>query len=641
MNRIKELESLISAANKNYYNDSSDVPDEQYDAWKDELLSLNPDSSLLKSVGAEPNTSKWIKNKHSIPMASLDKVNTEDQFKKWCSTRVENGFCVQEKLDGLSLSIDIHNGNYISATTRGDGVVGEDILRNVLKMRGIPKPPDLNCSIRGEIILTKSVWKKSLPGVTNPRNGASGISRRHNGSDSEYLTFIAYDLIEKDPDLKQKTECQKLEFLKSLGFTVPNYFHCPNISDVIDCRNKFVGGFRDSLDYDIDGIVIKLDNIEIQESFGLAGSSATGNPNGQVAFKFANEMRETTIRNVVWDVGLVGRVTPVAEFDPVLLSGASIARASLYNYRNVQTLGVSIGAKVLVSRRNEVIPAVEKVTLKSENPIIIPTNCPKCAAPLNVDGEYLVCINQSCPAVMQGNIQKWIENLEIDGIGPSLIEVLFQSGVVKTIPDLYKMKAHEIECLDRLGAKSAEKIINNLNNKKQMPLNIFLGSLNIPNCGRRVFESLIDQGYDSLDYITALLPAHFENVDGVGPKTAQDIYNGLKARTKLIADLLSVGITFGPFEEVGSKTATVSAPTIISGKKLIGMSFCFTGTMSNPRKVLETYVAKAGGRVENGVKAGLSYLVIADPSSTTVKANKARAFGTKLLSEQQFLDMLK
>lgn len=643
MNRIKELENLIIEANKNYYSGTSEVPDEQYDAWKDELTQLDSANQLLVAVGSPvADNSHWKKQKHVIPMSSLDKVNTEEQFEKWASTKTQNGFCVQEKLDGLSLSIDVIDGKMVSATTRGDGVIGENILRNVLRMQGAPSAVRFSSgqlftgSVRGEIVLKRSIWKQHFSDVSNPRNGASGISRRLDGTGAEHLCFMAYDVITQN--VKIISEFQKLQMLQELGFTTPNFYLCDNIKAVIEQREMFISSLRDQLDYDIDGIVIKIDNIELQDSFGRSSGLLTGNPNGQVAFKFANEMRETIVKNIIWDVGLTGRITPVAEFDPIMLSGASITRASLYNFRNVQNLGVSVGAKVLVSRRNEVIPAVEKVIERSGADMNIPTNCPECKKPIKIDGEYLVCANEECSAVIKGNIQKWIENIEVDGVGPQLIENLFKSGMVKRIPDLYRLKEDKLAELDRLGDKSAAKIIRNLNARKQMPLHIFLGSLNIPGCGRRVFESLVEQGYDTLDYILSLLPAHFEQVEGVGSKTAQDIYMGLRARKQLIADLLAVGVTIGPFKDVPSAPTTAAISINPIGAK--GKSFCFTGAMSLPRNVLESYALKAGGTTKSSVSSGLNYLVMADANSNSTKAQKARNMGVSTISEQDFLKMV-
>jgi DNA ligase (NAD+) len=491
-------------------------------------------------------------------------------------------------------------------------------------------------SVRGEIVLKRSTWKQYFSDISNPRNGASGISRRLDGTRAEHLCFMAYDMITQN--VKLTSEYKKLQLLQELGFATPNFFLCEDTKAVIKQRDSFISSLRDQLDYDIDGIVIKIDDVELQNSFGRSSGLATGNPNGQVTFKFANEMRETIVKNIIWDVGLTGRITPVAEFDAIMLSGASITRASLYNFRNVQNLGVSIGAKVLVSRRNEVIPAVEKVIQKSEVEVSIPTNCPECKKPIRIDGEYLVCANEECSAVIQGNIQKWIENIGIDGIGPQLVENLFRSGMVKRIPDLYRLKEDKLAGLDRLGDRSAAKIIKNLNARKQMPLHIFLGSLNIPGCGRRVFESLVEQGYDTIDYILSLLPAHFEQVEGVGSKTAQDIYMGLRARKQLIADLLSVGITIGPFQDVPS--APTTAAISINPTSAKGKSFCFTGAMSLPRNVLESYAIKAGGTTKSSVSSGLTYLVMADANSKTTKAVKARSLGVTTISEQDFLKMV-
>lgn len=622
--RIEILAERVSAANDAYYNKDPIMSDEEFDALKDELKDLDPENSLLFAVGASPQDSHWEKMKHQIPMGSQDKVNTIEELIKWSKMRGVNNdkLCVQEKLDGISLSLNYQDGKLKSAVTRGDGVVGEDIYRNALKMKGVQKivPDDFNGSIRGEIILLKSDWQKHLPELANPRNAAAGISRRMTEGGQEHLTVVCYDLV--TDDFSCSTEDEKIKKIKNLGFNVPNLFLC-NAKEVEKTYKAYEDGERAALDYEIDGFVIKVNSIKDQLALGNAGGDATGNPKGQIALKFAHEMRESEILNVTWEVGLTGRVTPLAWITPVKVAGAMISRASLHNISNVKKLNAQIGSKVLVSRRNDVIPYIEKSLSKGTIDIVTPKNCPKCQGQLEINGEYLQCNSDECR--IAGNLEKWINVSEIENVGPRIVEVLVEQKLIAKPGDLYRLTTKMLSNLDRMGDKSAERIVSNIQSKKSVPLHVFFAGLNIPSCGERVFKSIIEGGFDTIDKIRQIKVRQIESLNGFGSIQANAVVSGLHKKSDTIDDLLDAGVSI-------AKNNTV-------GNKLTGKSFCFTGSMERPRGDLEKMVLSNGGQIKS-VSKDLTYLVIADLGSTSSKAAKARQCGVKLIQEDEFMRMV-
>lgn len=622
MNRVEELEAKITHANELYYNGVSPFTDEEYDAWKDELADLCPESDVVIAVGAEVRSSRWNKVAHQIPMGSQDKVNTIEELLKWSKNRNINcSVSVQEKLDGISLSLNYENGSLSSAITRGAGLIGEDILRNAVKFKGVVQqlPEPQTVSVRGEVLMFKQDWADHAAEMSNPRNAASGIARRIDGGGQEHLSFVAYDAT-----AEFKSESDKLSALVNMGFQVPDSVVC-SISQVKELYDQYQNGRRNSLPYEIDGLVIKINNIAQQQALGHHSNDPTKNPLGQVALKFAHEMRESTVVDITWEVGLTGRITPLVWVEPVLIAGAKISKASLYNIRNVENLGVRVGSRVLMSRRNDVIPRLEKV-LDNENAptaTVVPTNCPQCGAVAERDGEYLVCKSDDCR--ITGNIEKWVNLLEMDGVGPKVIESLVAAGLVKSPADLYKLTIKDALTLDRMADRSAEILIGAIQDRKSAPLNVFLAGLNIPSCGRRVFKNIIKAGFDSLDKILALDTSTIAKIDGMGDITGHNVVMGLDKRAWVIEDLLAAGF--------------VIVEETIGNKPLSGRSFCFTGKMERPRGELEKMAQDQGAEIKS-VSKDLTYLVIADPNSSSSKAIKARKYNVNVISEVDFLKMV-
>ena len=607
--RIIKLEESILKARKDYYNGESLISDKLYDALIDELYLLDPKNSAVIGIGSDP-VSNWEKISHKIPMGSLNKCNTDEEYLKWHNKYISKNekVILTLKLDGLSASLVYKDGLLVSGATRGSGVAGELITQNIIKMNGVPLrlKEKIDITVRGEIILSKENYKNFFSGYSNPRNAASGISRRYDGEGSDKMSLLTYQLF---------------NILTKLGFLTPTFIVCDSSTEVCDLKQKYQTSLRDKFEFELDGLVAHNNDLVKQELYG----SLNGKPYASIALKFENEARESTVRDIHWRVGNSGRLTPVATVDPVMLVGAQVSRASLYNMAYINQLGVDIGATVLVARANDVIPRIEEV-IKSTGTVSKPPKvCPECAGKVELRGENLMCTNSiKCPAQVVGMIKNWVSELNLLEWGEALLDRLVQLGKVKTIVDLYTLSVDDLASIDRMGQKSAKKCYDILHSNKDMPLEIFLGGLSIPMIGASSIKLIMGHGCSDLQTFFTKNATDFEQVAGVGPVKAASLRTGLQDNKELISGLLKAGIT------IKKK---------VKGK-LSNKSICFTGAMVNKRPVLEKMAADAGADVKNTVSKGLSMLVISDPNSQSSKAVGARKLGVQLISEEDFIHII-
>jgi len=357
--RIKTLADRIQAAKDAYYGPGQPImSDAEYDALEDELRRLDPNHPVLAKVGAAPS-SGWVKVKHEIPMGSLNKVQAEPDMLKWAQGTSSKGFVVMDKLDGASLSLHYSHGSLTRAVTRGDGITGEEVTPNAALIRGVVKrlPPSLasvEVDIRGEVMAFKHDFAQFFPGESNPRNTASGTLRRQTGNHfCRHLSFVAYDLYVGNRQSPSKT--QELQSLRDAGFLLPRWAKASSSTEMEAIYQAYLGGVRDSLDYEIDGLVLAVDDLAEREVLGVTNLR----PKGAAAYKFPHPEKPTVLRDIEWQVGASGRLTPVAIFDEVALAGVQVKRASLAGVRQLKHLRLFRGCRILVSRRNEVIPRVE------------------------------------------------------------------------------------------------------------------------------------------------------------------------------------------------------------------------------------------------------------------------------------------
>jgi len=634
VDRIAELAELLRKYKDAYYNGQALVSDASYDALEEELRALAPEHAILKSIGAPPVevVTEWEKARHAIPMGSLNKAVNETELRQWAGrcdqlaaesslAPISGDLLVTEKLDGLSLAVNYEDGELVEAITRGDGHVGERITPNARRVKGVPArlPEPLTVSIRGEIILKLSDMKKGFAGYdAPPRNKAAGTSKRFDGAGCEYLTVMFYDL--EGGDIELATEKEKYERLLQLGLIVPP-FTVTDLEGVLEIHKAYSAKKRAELDYEIDGLVVRANDLRAQHLLG----ELNDRPRAAVAYKFASLAKISRVVAINWETGPTGRVTPIANVEPVEIGGATVQFVVLHNASNVERLGIGVGHEVLVSRRNDVIPHLEEVVVKHGPPATIPTDCATCGAALTRRGEYLVCTNLECRAVVEGRIRRWVGTQDILEFGDKLIAQLVAAKLVREPADLYRLKVEDIAGLERRGTIIAKKVLDNLHAKLPLSLPVFLASLGMDDFALETAKLLVASGYDTLEKLQAATADELAAIKGLGPIKAKNVVKGLEARAEEIQRLFAVGVV--PI-----------APS--AGGGLAGKTFCFTGALPLPRKTYEDLVEKHGGTVLSGVTKELHYLVMADPNSGSTKAEKARKYGTQCIDDKAFMALI-
>ena len=634
--RVVELAALLKTYKDAYYNKQPLVSDAAYDALEDELREIDPDHEILQSIGAPlpagEVVTQWEKARHAIPMGSLNKAVSEAEFRQWIALcdklgaesklpSISKKLLVTEKLDGLSLAVNYEKGKLSEAITRGDGQIGERITPNARRMKGVlaKLPEPITVSIRGEIVLKLSDMKKGFPGYDSPaRNKAAGTSKRYDGDGCEWLTVMFYDI---EGDVEHETEEEKYERLVELGLVVPP-FTVTDLDGVLKIHKEYQNKKRAALDYEIDGLVVRANDLRSQHLLG----ELADRPRGAVAYKFPSMAKISTVLAIEWDTGPTGRVTPIATVAPVEIGGAVVQSVVLHNASNTERLGIGVGDEVLVSRRNDVIPHLEEVVVKHGDTVVAPTTCAVCGEDLTHRGEYLVCTNLECRALVEGRIQRWVGVQDIHEWGEKLIAQLVEAKLVKEPADLYGLEVKDIAKLERRVEVIGKKVLDNLRAKLPLSLPVFLASLGIDEFALETAKLIVSSGYGTLEKVQAATSDELAEIKGMGPIRAKSVVQGLASRRAEIKRLLAAGVV-------------PVAPS--AGGALAGKTFCFTGALSKPRKEYEELVEKHGGTVLSGVTKELNYLIMADPSSGSSKAEKARKYGTECIDEARFLSIVR
>jgi DNA ligase (NAD+) len=625
--RAAELERNLRSWREAYYNGNALVPDEEYDSARDELAELKPRSPEVVAVGATPpEISEWKKVRHAITMGSLDKVQTLDELTKWVQGfgGMQERLLVTEKLDGMSIEIHYQAGVFAQAATRGDGVIGEDISVNVAKMRGVPGrlPKKFTGTVRGEVIITKTDFRVHFANdYENTRNTAAGISKRFDGKGCELLQVMFYQVVDGKDFV---TEADQFEWLEQAGFKTPNWYvttMTPGIKTPHDLWVEYQQTKRDALDYEIDGLVVRLENMARQIALG----EKDGRPLGATAFKFAPYTRESTCLEIQNQTGGMGVITPVCVFEPIRLGGVTVTNASLYNWKYIRDLGLDVGARILVARANDVIPRVVRVTTGTGTVAQPPKECPSCAEPPEFHGEHLICPNTwECPQQTEGRVKRYVKSLDIKEWGDILIEKLVALGLVKNVSDLYRLTEEQISGIERMGARSAQNVLKTLWAKNPISLEDLLGSMSIPMCASSTLKLAVDAGYDNLERVRTVTFDQLSAIKGFGPERSDALVNWLYDHIGVVDDLLAAGVKIKPR---------------IKGT-LTGKSFCFTGTSNRPRSDLEDLVRGSGGEVKTTVSKKLTYLVTPGGDWTSSKVQAAKRNGTHCITEDDFLKMV-
>ena len=658
--RIDELRKLLHYHNYRYYVlDDPIISDAEYDAMMEELKKLekefpefyDPNSPTVKVGGAALN--KFEKVEHKIPMLSLEDgfsdeeiVEFDRKVKRFLGLNPDDviDYSVEPKFDGLSINLIYENGQLSIASTRGDGLIGENVTQNIRTIRNLPlvlpidNPPEY-LDLQGEVLLEKDEFKRineerlkeGLPLFANPRNAAAGSVRQLNPKETakRNLIMILYYIRDiKGFPKKVSRQSEALKLLKELGFPTSDLNRlCHGIDEAINYK-KELEEKRDTLPYELDGVVLKVDRFDYQRQLG----NTTKSPRWAIAFKFPAQQATTKIKDIEVNVGRTGILTPVAILEPVNIGGVVVSRASLHTMDEIEKKDIMIGDTVFVQRAGDVIPEVVKVVKDlrdgTQKKFKMPDRCPVCGSKVVKDGAYYRCSNINCPKVLKESIKHFVSRkaMNIDGFGDKIIEQLVDKGIVKDVSDIYKLDKETLMGLDRVGEKLAENLITAIKRSKGTTFAKFIYALGIRHVGEFVAKLLAER-FKNLENLKKATKEELLEIDGVGEEIADSVVSFFSEKKNLetIDKLLSYGIHFE--DETEKKKSSIA-----------GKSFVFTGTLSKPREYFKELVEKYGGIVRNSVSKNLDYLVVGEnPGSKLQKAQKA---GVEIITEQQLIDML-
>ncbi len=654
--RIEDLKKEIFKHNELYYLKAAPViSDGKYDELFKELKKLesvypqySAEDSPTRSVGAViPN--KFVKVEHSALMLSLDSVNDSagaEHFDATCFKEIDEAidYIAEPKLDGISIELVYENGHFKSGATRGDGRIGEDVTLNLKTVKGVPKrlsgkkiPRYL--SVRGEVILHikdfQALNKKQIEAdeapFRNPRNVAAGSMRQldYRITASRKLRVYCYRIL-KTSDSLPPAQSDALKLLREWGFNTPqNVEHCPNIAAAIKYHHDMEKR-RDELDYEIDGIVIKVNNLSFQEKLG----TRTSNPRWAVAYKFKPRKEITRLENIVVQVGRTGVITPLALLQPVEVGGVTVSRATLHNMDRITKLGVKIGDYVKVHRAGDVIPYIAEVVKEKrtgkEKTFYFPKKCPSCGAKVEWEDVFCRCpAGLSCPKQMRETILNYVSKgaARIDGFSIKSVELLYSKGLLKKISDIYTLKREDLLELDTWQEKKTENLLNQIEKSKNVTLDRFIFGLGIKNVGRHIAVLLADK-FGTLEKIISSDEETLTAINEIGPEIAKSITSFFKNKENIneIERLKKYGVMI--HERKTSRNGK------LAGKKVV-----FTGTLKTmTRLAAKESVEAEGGEVSSAVGAGTDIVVAGENAGS--KLNKAKNKNIKVLSEDEFRELV-
>ena len=651
--RVEELRAVIEKNNRLYYDqDAPELEDFEYDALTRELKGLEAQypelvtpASPTQHVGGTPS-GRFAKVTHAVKMESLLDAFSYDELRDFDrrvrDAGIEPEYVVEIKIDGLSCSLEYENGELVRASTRGDGVVGEDVTANVRAIKKIPKKlknaPEF-LEVRGEVYMPHEAFQhlcaeQELQGAApfkNPRNAAAGSLRQKDAkiTGSRGLSIFVFN-VQQVHGKELTTHAESLDYLKSLGLPVsPRYHIVHDIEDAIK-EIEQIGQNRSKIDFDMDGAVIKINHFAQRDLMG----STNKFPRWAIAFKYPPEVKETTLRNIEVAVGRTGVLTPTACFDPVFLAGTTVARATLHNEDFIRQFGLCIGDTIQVRKAGDIIPEVIGVVHHPENaePYRMPTVCPSCGAPVVhlEDEAALRCVNPECPAQSLRNIIHFASRdaMDIDGLGTAVATQLVEKDLVHSAADLYDLTLEQLLTLEKFKEKSATNLLHAIENSKQNNLDKLLFGFGIRNIGDKA-AALLAEYFGTLEAIREADIEKISEIDGFGGVMGQSVveFFAKDGTTDLIRRLADAGVNMTWKGEP-------------KGDKLAGMTLVVTGTLETlSRNEAEALIVKNGGKASGSVSKKTAYVVAGTAAGS--KLTKAQALGVPVLTEKEFLAMLR
>ena len=648
--RIEELTEILKYHNRKYYiEDSPEIEDFEYDRMLRELENLEKEypefaaeDSPTKNVGGGA-LRLFTPVEHRVKMESLQDVFDFEELKAF-GEKIDisrTKFSVEPKIDGLSVSLEYRDGLFFRGSTRGDGLVGEDVTANLFQIKSIPKAIDFmgDLEVRGEVYMPresfiKLVNRQELMGETpakNPRNAAAGSLRQKNSkitAERELSIFVFNIQYINGKDFSSHIET--LDFLKNLGFnTLPSYKACDTIDDVIK-EIKRIGDSRGELSYDIDGAVVKVDNLAYRQELG----STSKFPKWAAAFKYPPEEKETVLKSIEIGVGRTGALTPTAVFKSITLAGTSVSRATLHNEDFITSKGIGIGDTIIVRKAGDIIPEVLAVSKHCENsvPYKMPENCPSCGSPVfREEGEAVIrCTNAECPAQLLRHLIHFTSRdaMDIEGLGPAVLEQLLQNGLINNIVDIYTIDFEKAAALERSGEKSMSNLKAAIEKSKENDLSKLIFAFGIRHIGAKA-AALLSEHFGDIDSILSASKEDIENIEGYGGIMAESAYEffSLADTRDMIERLRVLGINTKSLKEV-------------KDNRFAGKTFVLTGTLPTySRQEASAIIESFGGKTSSSVSKKTDFVLAGEEAGS--KLTKAQGLGIPIISEEEFNEMIK
>lgn len=652
--KINDLRKTLQYHSNRYYNDDApEIEDYEYDMMMRDLKALEEkypqydsvDSPTKRVGGKADNTFESVV--HNVRMESLQDAFSKDELFDFEKRVNDSGFkpkyCVEPKIDGLSVSLEYKNGLFVRGSTRGDGDVGEDVSGNLRVIHNIPlklNEPVPYIEVRGEVYMPKKsfervVDRQLLNGETpfkNPRNAAAGSLRQKDSkvTASRRLDIFVFNIQQIDGVILNSHK-ESLDYLKTLGFnTVPDYTLVDNISDAIKQIDK-IGEMRGDLEFDIDGAVIKVDNFAIRSELG----STAKFPKWAVAFKYPPEEKQTKLIDIEIAVGRTGVLTPTAVLEPVHLAGTTVSRATLHNQDFINEKGIAIGDIVTVRKAGDIIPEVRCVNEKGGNyTFVYPEICPSCGSKvIREDGEAAIrCINSDCPAQLLRNLIHFCSRdaMDIEGLGPAILETFSDNHLIEKTEDIYSLTYDKIasENLEGFKEKSINNIIASIEKSKENDLSKLIFALGIRHIGAKAGKLLSD---------------HFKNIDSIMTASVDDILEiegfGL-IMAESVADYFSNEKTKELIESLKSSGVNMNSLSVVEDERFKGMTFVLTGTLPTlKRSEASAIIESFGGKTSSSVSKKTTYVLAGEEAGS--KLDKANALGIQIINENEFMEMIK
>ena len=648
--KIEKLSEELKYHNRKYYiEDSPEIEDFEYDAMLRELEDLEAAYPELKKEDSPTQMVGGAVSKlfssvtHSVKMESLQDVFNFDELRAFGEKidTTKTAFSVEPKIDGLSVSLEYRDGLFFRGSTRGTGETGEDVTANLLQIKSIPKAIKFNgeLEVRGEVYMPresfiKLVERQELMGeapAKNPRNAAAGSLRQKNPkitAERELDIFIFN--IQRITGKEFKTHIETLDFLKDLGFNVlPTYKRCSTIDEAV-AEIERIGNSRGDLPYDIDGAVVKSDNLAYRETVG----STSKFPKWAVAFKYPPEEKETVLKEIEIAVGRTGALTPTAIFEPIQLAGTTVSRATLHNQDFITSKGIAIGDTIVVRKAGDIIPEVLSVKKHNEaSPIYtLPEFCPSCNSPVfREESEAVIrCTNADCPAQLLRHLIHFTSRdaMDIEGLGPAVLEQLLEAGLIKNIVDLYTLDYDKFATLERTGEKTVQNLKNAIEQSKNNDLSKFIFALGIRHIGAKAGK-LMAEHFGNIDAVLSASKEDFEAIEGFGAILAESAYEffSLESTKNIIESFKQLGLNLKSLKEV-------------KDNRFMGFTFVLTGTLPTlSRKEASDIIESFGGKTSSSVSKKTSYVLAGEEAGS--KLDKANALGIPVISEDEFNNMIK